>query len=43
MRRTWKAENRCEIRDPDQASVEAQLKKIKAYDEYKGMVEHKSF
>jgi carboxypeptidase Q len=28
---------------PDQAAVEAQLKKIKAYDEYKDMVEHKDF
>ena len=28
---------------PDQAAVEAQLKKIKAYEEYKDMVEHKNF
>ncbi|HTX75938.1 MAG TPA: M20/M25/M40 family metallo-hydrolase [Terracidiphilus sp.] len=28
---------------PDQAGVEAQLKKIKAYDEYKDMVDHKNF
>jgi hypothetical protein len=28
---------------PDQGSVEAQLKKIKAYDEYKDMVDHKNF
>jgi carboxypeptidase Q len=28
---------------PDQAGVEQQLKKIKAYDEYKDMVDHKDF
>ena len=28
---------------PDEAGVEAQLKKIKAYDEYEDMVTHKNF